>query len=288
VHVVQTGVSDAVVVALSVLANGMISEIKDLCTSKTETSINERIKRLIDAVLREFKSTFKRGTSFSILDIAIETLSQIFKTFFNQLKVLWRAARNTSKSIFDAIHSYIKGEINTKQQLISHIIKALFGASMVINTLALENTLHANLSVIFTPVISAFLSPVLAIFVGSAATVILGRQVDNALNIFFTTFANKNLAKERYERISAIYNEYLPKMVDQIDELQELIDKSYKDRQKTMSESFENFIQGVNQKNSDEITEALIKINKLYGKELCFKTQKEFDDFMDSDATFTL
>lgn len=287
-HIAQAGLSDAIIVALSTLANGIVYEVKDACNSNSDEKIESRIKRLIKTVSDEFKNTFSRGASFGALDIAIETLAQIFKTIFAQLRYLWRNLRNAAKSIFNAIYSYIKGEIKSFGQLISVVIKALVGAAMVINTVALEAKLHLALSPIFTPIIASFLSPALAISIGALATVFISKQLDLTLNTFFTIFAERDLSRERYESIVKICDEYIPLLQEQTKELKELIHTTYKEREKIMKESFLEFTAGVNKNESQLITNSLIKINALYGQELRFKSQKEFDDFMESDEVFKL
>ncbi len=53
-HIVQAGLSDAVVVALSTLANATIYEIKDAYSGDKNISIKKRIKRLLKKVLLNF------------------------------------------------------------------------------------------------------------------------------------------------------------------------------------------------------------------------------------------
>ncbi len=63
-HIAQAGLSDAIVVSLSTLAGGIVWEIKDMYmqrTTDTNTSILERIKRLLNKTLEAFKAAFKRG-----------------------------------------------------------------------------------------------------------------------------------------------------------------------------------------------------------------------------------
>ncbi len=89
-HVVQAGLSDAIIVALSTLANGAIWEIKDaLNDNGSDASITERIKRLLKKVIKEFNKTFKRGASFGVLDVGVGILSQIFKSISSKLRFIF-------------------------------------------------------------------------------------------------------------------------------------------------------------------------------------------------------
>ncbi len=106
-HVAQAGLSDAIVVALSTLANGAIFEIKDAFSDNgSSVAIEERIKRLLKKVLESFKEPFQRGASFGAIDIGIGVLSQLFKSNSSKLKILWKKLRTSNKSIFNAIWDY--------------------------------------------------------------------------------------------------------------------------------------------------------------------------------------
>ncbi|MGN8373875.1 hypothetical protein ACR9JM_07270 [Helicobacter pylori] len=62
-HIAQAGLSDAIVVSLSTLAGGIVWEIKDMYmqrTTDTNTSILERIKRLLNKTLEAFKAALGR------------------------------------------------------------------------------------------------------------------------------------------------------------------------------------------------------------------------------------
>jgi hypothetical protein len=286
-HVVQAGFSDAIVVALSTLANGAIWEIKDAFNDKgSDTPINTRIKRLLKKVLEDFNKTFKRGASFGAIDVGIGILSQIFKSISSKLKHLWKTIRTSFKSIYNAIYSYITGEIKSYKELISTIIKGLLSAVMVVSTIALESKLEAFLATIVTPIVASFLAPALSIVIGSIAVVVMSRSVDLALNTLFGVFAQRDIAKMKAEKIRELYEELLPSLVEEREELKELIEKTYRERKLSFEKSFDEFKQGLSTKDIDNVICGLIGINEMYGKKLQFETQKEFDDFMESDDVF--
>lgn len=288
-HIVQAGLSDAIVVALSTLANGAIWEIKDAFNDKgSDTPINTRIKRLLKKVLEDFNNTFKRGVSFGVIDAGVGILSQIFKSISSKLKHLWKTIRTSFKSIYNAIYSYITGEIKSYKELISTIIKGLLSAVMIIGTIALESKLEAFLAPLVTPTVASFLAPALSIVIGSIAVVVMSRSVDLALNTLFGVFAQRDMAKMKAEKIRELYEELLPSLVEEREELKELIEKTYKERKLSFDKSFEQFKQGLSTQDVDNVICGLIGINKMYGKKLQFETQKEFDDFMESECDFKL
>lgn len=288
-HIVQAGLSDAIVVSLSTLANGVIWEIKDTFNEKgSDTPIEERIKRLLKKVLEEFNKTFKRGASFGAIDVGIGILTQVFKSISSKLKLLWKELRTSLKSIYNAIYSYITGEIKSYKELFSIIIKSLLSAVMVISTVLLETELEAFLSPIITPAVASFLAPALSIVVASFAVVFMSRNVDLALNTLFGVFAQRDVSKIKAEKIRELCEELLPTLIEEREELKNLIEKTYKERKLTFEKSFNEFKKGLSLNDIDEVICGLISINDMYGKKLRFETQKEFDDFMESNCTFKL
>lgn len=288
-HVVQAGLSDAIVISLSTLANGAIWEIKDAYSDKESTdTISKRIKRLLDKVLKEFAKTFRRGASFGVIDVGVGILSQIFQSISSKLKLLWKELRTSLKSVYNAIYSYLIGEIKNYRDLLSTIIKSLLSAAMVVGILALEVKLEAFLSPMVSPTVAAFLAPALSIVIGSIAVVIMTKSVDLALNTLFGVFAQRDIAKMKAEKVRELYESLLPALIEEKEELKELIAITYKERKLTFEKSYSDFKQGLSKNEIETIVCGLIGINELYGKKLQFETQKEFDDFMVSDCSFKL
>jgi hypothetical protein len=287
-HIIQTGVSDAVIVALSTLANGAIFEIKDAFKNDNNISVSQRIKRLLKKVLDEFYKTFKRGASYGALEVGIGILSQIFKSFSSKLMNIWKTIRKSAKSIFNAIYSYITGKIKSYKELLSTIIKGLLSAIMVVGTVAIEAQLETFLAPLVTPIVASYLAPALAIVIGSVAVVITMKSVDIALNALFGVFAKANLAKMKAEKIKEICAELLPDLIAEKEELKELIEETYKDRKLIFEKSFDEFRKGLSNNDIFSIICGLESINNMYGKKLQFQTFKEFDNFMCNNENFKL
>lgn len=286
-HVVQAGLSDAIVVALSTLANGAVWEIKDAFSANGSTvSIEVRIKRLLEKILDDFNRTFKRGTSFGAVDVGVGILSQIFTSISSKLKLLWKELRTSLKSIFNAIWSYITGETKSFQELMSIIIKSLLSAVTVVGTVALEIQLEAFLAPIVTPVVASFLAPALSIVIGSIAVVMVSKSVDLALNALFGVIAQRDIAKMKAEKIQSLCEELLPLLIEEREELENLIKKTYRDRRLSFEKSFNDFKNALSNNDLDGVVCGLVGINSLYGAKLQFMTQKEFDDFMAESCSF--
>jgi len=284
-HIAQAGISDAVVVALSSLANGAIFEIKD-AYSNGGVSISMRIKRLLKKVLDDFYQTFKRGATYGTVDVAVGILSQIFKSISSKITTIWKSLRSSMKSIFNAIWDFMTGKIKSYKDLLATIIKGIISAVMVLGTVALEIQLEAFLSPIVTPLVASFLAPALAIIIGSIAVVVSMRSIDLALNTLFSTFANRDMAKMRAEEVHKICADMLPDLIKETEELQALIDKTYKERKLTFEVSFSEFKNGLTDNDVNRVMCGLIEINKMYGKTLQYSTFEEFDTLMCSDEAF--
>lgn len=287
-HIVQTGLSDAVIVALSILANGTIYEIKDAFKKNNDIPISHRIKRLLKKVLDEFYNAFKRGASYGILEVGLGILSQIFQSFFSKITYLWKTLRNSIKSIFNAIYSYITGKIKSYKELLSIIIKGILSAIMVTGSIALEVKLEAFLTPLVSPTVASYLAPAFSIVIGAIAVIISTKSVDLALNALFGIFADVELAKMKAEKVKEICAELLPELITEKENLKELIDKTYKERKLTFEKSFEEFKRGLTKNDINSVICGLESINNMYGKKLQFLTFEEFDEFMCSDKNFEL
>lgn len=280
-HIAQAGMSDAIVVSLSMLANGAIFEIKDAFSEKgSNTPIEERIKRLIKKVFEAFKEPFKRGASFGAVDVGIGILTQIFKTISSKLKYIWKELRTSLKSVFNAIWDFITGKVKSYQELISVIIKAIFSAIMVAFAITLETKLELWLAPLVSPIIAKFLAPTLAIIVSAIAVIIFTKSIDLALNTLFGAFTQRDIAKMKAEEIKALCEEMLPTLIEDRKELEKLIETTYKERKLTFEKSFEDFKEGITANDVESVIFGLQNINSMYGKSLKFQTFDEFDEFM--------
>ena len=278
-HIVQTGISDAVIFALSTLANGAIFEIKD-ALNNPDVPIKVRIKRLLEKVWNDFKEAFKRGASYGSLEVGIGIVSQIFKSFADKIMQVWKSLRNSAKSIFNAIYNYITGKIKTFRELLSIIIKGILSAIMVVGVIALETQLESFLAPLFSPLVASYLAPAISIVIGGIAVVLMRRAVDAALNALFGIFAKADLARMRAEKVKEICAELLPKLITEKEKLKDLIDSTFKERKLKFEMSFAEFKQGLTNNDINSVICGLEKINNMYGKHLQFVTFEEFDKFM--------
>lgn len=288
-HIVSVGTSDGVVVALSTLANGTIYEIKDMFSENGEKiSITQRLKRLINKVIEVFKSTFKRGTGFGVIDVIVGFLSQIFKSISAKIKYIWKNLRNSAKSIYNAIYDFITGKTKTYKDLISAIIKALFSFTAIISSIGLETQIEAVLSPIITPVIASFVAPVLAIVVGAFAVVLGTRAIDSVINSLFGVYLDLIKSRERRAEIEKVIDEFLPQLIEDNEKLETLIKTKFKDMKLKLDSSFADLQNAIISSNSTLFINSLVQINEIYGQKLKYVSFKEFDQAMISDSAIKI
>lgn len=271
-HIAQAGLSEAVVMALSTLANGAIYEIKDAFSGDTSVSIETRIKRLINAVIQKIKGAFVRGGGFGAIDAIVWILGQIFKSIAGKLKLIWTNLRNAAKSIYNAIYDYITGKTANFQECLKVIIKGLFSAAVVVSVVGLETKLEAELSAIITPFIAIFLAPALSIIIGSIAVVVMCRSIDFGVDTLFGVFAQAEISKKRYEEIEVLCQKMLPQIIADRQLLEDKIKQTHYERVLRFDMSFNGYKEALQSKDNEKSFEYLNEICKLYGGKLQCKT----------------
>jgi len=282
-HIVQAGLSDAIIVALSSLANGAIFEIKD--SFHNDTPIKARIERLLKKMLDDFQKTFKRGASYGALEIGIGLLEQIFNSIFTKIKTLFKKGKEAFKSIYNAIYSYMNGEISSFQALITTILKSVISAAIVVGTVAIETQLEVFLAPILTPTVAPYVAGALSIIIGSIAVVMSMKFIDSVLSTLFSILTHRDLAKASAEKVHQLCEDILPSLIDDEVRLKILIDKQHKNQQAIMSKSFTQLKKSIQQSDTDKIIDSLITLNSSFKSKLQFSTYNEFDLFMLDDST---
>ena len=281
-HIAQAGLSDAIVVALSTLANGIIWEVKDMLSGKvdSETSIMTRIKRLLQKVKETFQSNFTRGAGFGAIDVVVGIASQVFKSVAGSLKQLWAAIRTSAKSIYNGIYSYIEGEIKDFRTLTKTILKSLFSAAWVVGTIGLEEQIKSALLGIMPP-LAPFIAPVLAIVAAAFAVVVTSRSIDMAVDALFGVYAARDKAKLRAEEIANLVAEKLPVLIENREKLEQLIEETHHQRLMVIDSSFRDYQLAYANNNDVGIYNALNGICSLYGETLSIKDMNDVKQILE-------
>ncbi|TEY03901.1 hypothetical protein [Campylobacter sp. US33a] len=284
----QTGISDAASVVLSTFASGVLWEIKDEFLDNNSQDFSTRIKRIITEVIKKGSDSYARGASFGMIDGLVTIISQFFKKIGGQLKYLWTNIRNAAKSIWNAIYSYITGKITNYAELIKTILKSLFSAVMTVFAVALEAEISNKLKLILGETIAGILSIGISIFVCSVAVILFSKTIDLTINAFFGICAVANMAKQRREEIERVYDVIMPKMMENLDNLEKYIADYTINLQNMGETSFNELQNALNKENYDKANQSIIKLASVYGVNDLFVTREEFDNFMASDESFKI
>lgn len=196
-------------------------------------------------------------------------IGQIFTSIAGKLNQLWNNIRTSAKSIYNGIHSYIKGEITNTRDLLKVILKSLTAAMWVPAVLALEAKLETILP------FGIFLAPIFAVVAGAFAVVITARSIDLAIDTLFGVYAAAAKSKARAEDIANLIAEKLPAIIEKREALQKIIAKTHKDRILSLESSFSDYQNALDSNNDALVTTALTSINKLYNKELKIKNMQD-------------
>lgn len=280
-HIAQAGFSDAIIAVLSTLANGIIWEIKDMFEGSidTATSILKRIKRLLKRTIEAFQATFGRGAGFGAIDVAVGVVGQIFRSIAGKLKLVWDNIRTATKSIFNGIVSYIKGEVSNLRELLGIILKSLFSAAWVVSTLALEKSLEPILMSVAPPLVP-FAPTIFAIIAGAFAVVVTHRSIDLALDTLFGVFAARDRAKLRAEEIADIVAQKLPALIEDREKLEELIASIHKERLMSLDSSFADYKKAYQNADDNGIYDGLNRICNLYDSSLSIKDINDVENIL--------
>ncbi|QCD44204.1 hypothetical protein [Campylobacter mucosalis] len=284
-HIAQAGMSDAIVVCLSTLANGAIYEIKDALSSNGENiGLFERVKRLLQKVFESFKGTFMRGAGFGFIDVIMQTLGQIFKDMSKNLERLWKELRSSAKSIYNGICDYVSGKVKNFSELMILIAKSLFSATMVAFSVILETKISTWLTgILAMPTLVSVLSAALTIVI-SAIFIVLGtKTIEKSLGYLFGVYAELTKSREKRAEISVLIDEVLPDLMSDNEKIRQMIDEKISQMNIQLQGSFDSLQEAFMANNHTLFIDSLVEVNAIFGKKLKYVNFNEFNDAMISD-----
>lgn len=268
---------DAVLVALKTLANNAMFEIKDAFNENSNTSLEIRAQRLMNATtksLQEIKALMQ-DNELGYADISVVFLRQVFEPIIAKMNAIWKNFPEQMKQISNAVCDYMSGKISSFKELLSTIVKIFFTAVIAIISVGLESKLAVALAPMMTPLVASFVAPALAIIVGSIAVVTMSKTVDFALETLFGVFAQAEISKKRYEEIAALCMEKLPQIIENRQMLATKMKQAHYERKLKFDTSFEGYKQAILNKDDKQSFEYLSEICKLYGAKLEYRSAKE-------------
>lgn len=275
VNVLETGFSDSYTAILNVFASGSVYELKDEFILKNHEDFSIRIERILKRVYEVGSDNFVRGASYGVIDTLMIIISQYLKAIGGNLKTIWTNLRNSAKSIYNAIYQFIKGQIKTYSELIRIILKSLFSAIIVGFGIALEQKLSIY--------VGNTLAIAISILICSVGVAIFVQSLDLAINGFLAICAKADVAKKRREEVEALFNEVMPKMIENRKSLEKYLDNYISNLSTKSDLCFNDLVTSLSSSNYKVANDNICKLGEIYGVKGLFKTNKEFIDFLDSD-----
>lgn len=282
-NIVQTGASDALAVALSVLGSSVVCEIEDEFVKNNHEDFTKRIERIISNVINAAKGAFARGAGFGVLDALVAIASQIFKQIGGKIKEIWSNLRNAAKSIWNALWDYISGKIKTFKDFIKVALKAIFSMVVALYAMSLESQITAYLSPILSPLVANIVGTALTIFICAFTVVVFSRTLEISINGFFAICAKAEMAKKRREEIEALYDKIMPQMIENRENLEKYLNDYISDLEQRSELSFNDLQLALTSDNYSKANDSICKLAELYGVKGLFKNNKEFVEFLEND-----
>ena len=277
-HVAMTGLSEAAVIALSIIASGAVWEIKDMFYGDKTTPLEVRAKRLWDEIVKNFKNlahAFSKGGSYAFIDMIVKDISA-------ELRVIWSKLRSSAKQIYNAIYDYIIGKTKSFKELLSVILKGLISALWVSASAFISKKLE---KIYLKPIMPGFANIVagaLTIVISAFAIVLSSKAIDMALDSIFAAIAARDMAKQRADEIAELVASNLPALIAERERLELAVEEAYIERMMSLDSAFSDYANAKFGGEFSAIFTSLDNICKLHGTELKIRTKEDLKTFVNS------
>ena len=276
-HVAMTGLSEAAVIALSIIASGAVWEIKDMFYGDKTTSLEVRAKRLWDEIVKNFKNlahAFSKGGSYAFIDMIVKDISA-------ELRVIWSKLRSSAKQIYNAIYDYIIGKTKSFKELLSVILKGLISALWVSASAFISKQLEIYLKPIM-PGFANIVAGALTIVISAFAIVLSSKAIDMALDSIFAAIAERDMAKQRADEIAELVTSNLPALIAERESLELAVEQAHIKRMMALDSAFSDYANAKFGGEFSAIFTSLDNICKLHGTELKIRTKEDLKTFVNS------
>ena len=267
-------VSDVAVLA----CGGAAWEIRDAYRNPDAMSLLERCKRLISAIWERIKTTLKGRL---LREIGSEIFTGVVSALAAPLKMAYAAIEKIVSVLRRLWMEFVDGRIKSLADLVAACLKALFVAASAGIALLLEAKL--------TPLMAAIpgggvLSAIIAAVVAGVMIVIGNRSIDGIVQTLFGMFNAATVARRRRQEIQRMCEEAIPRLIEDRERLQALVDSHFAERETLLDATFENMQSARENQDFDGFLKGLITLNDAYGKILPWVSFEEFDEFMLDDS----
>ena len=273
-NVTSGAISDVAVFA----CGGAAWEIRDAYRNPGTMPLLDRCKRLISAIWERIKTSLK---SRSLREIGSEVFTGMVSALAAPLKMATVAIKKIISVLRQLWMDFIDGKIKSLANLIAVCLKAL----VVIASAAVALPLEAKLSPLMTIIPGgSVLAAVIAAVVAGVMIVIGNRFIDGIVRTLFSIFNAGAIARRRRQEIQRVCDEAIPRLIEDRERLQALVDTHFAEREALLDATFEDMQFARKNRDFDGFLKSLITLNEAYGKVLPWTNFEEFDEFMLDDS----
>ncbi|NWK53850.1 hypothetical protein HYG89_15155 [Acinetobacter sp. SwsAc5] len=266
--------------AIAYMVGRCIVEIRQAWKDKS-VDFSTRFKNVIDDTQRKFKEIFEedfiKKLSKSVIDYVIGLISGFYKNIYKAIQ----KGGKYFKIICDEMWLFITGKNKSLFQTISNIAKAIAALAVITLIVGLyQYLISIGIPEVFSVVITSFVSALLM--------VAIFRLIEKVAQITGSVFYTRDVARVRRQEVERICEEVLPLIEEKVALLDGLIEQEDKEREAIFNKSFEQITSSLTSIEIDQIVLAYQKLYQYLGKDLPFKNEKEFDDFMMDGKNFVI
>lgn len=114
--------------------------------------------------------------------------------------------------------------------------------------------------------------------------VVSNRSIDGVVRALFGMFNAGTIARLRREEIQKMCEEAIPRLIEDRERLQALVDNHFAEREAMLDATFEDMQSARGNHDFNGFLKSLITLNQAYGKVLPWESFEEFEEFMLDDS----
>lgn len=276
---ITANVTSGVISDVAVFAvGGAAWEIRDAYRNPDDASLLDRCKRLISAIWERLKTSLKDR---SWREIGSEIFTGIVSVLTAPLKMAKAAISKIISVLRRLWMEFVDGKIKSLADLVAACLKALF----VVASAGIALLLEAKLTPLMATIPGGdVLAAVIAAVVAGVMIVIGNRCIDGIVRALFGIFNAGAIARRRRQEIQKVCEEAIPRLIEDRERLQALVDSHFAERDALLDATFEDMQSARENQNFDGFLKTLITLNDAYGKVLPWASFEEFEEFLLDDS----
>lgn len=263
------------------VVGGAVWELRDATENPLSLSIWQRFKRFLGVIWEKLASSAVGRAGKELGLEALNLLLGVLRSAFKSAGTLLSTIGKGLNTVWESVHGYLTGKISSFSQLVSVIFKTL--TTVGIGTLAYA--LEQQLTALGIP---SILGGLLAAALAGIAIVFANRTIDASIFALVNLLSSVEASRIRLERIEELCSEAIPRLSAEREALEHTIQSYYQERAMLFNAAFRDFKTALSSRDSVKTFMALETLNQAFGCTLGWKTEEEFDDMMERDASFVL